>query len=174
MIIVIIIYDSYNDHHNQEEVRGRFSQEVTVVIPQGMGVAVLKVQSASLSSPSPYCQHHHQHHSHYCIVTGCSPVWSRPLHCPCETRQVHLWYWSHKTLCSGDIVIIIGIDVDIAIRRNKLTSVISREFTQLRSWLFEVDAPGVWICLMYLFGRDSRSQGHHHHHYHCHHPALQR
>jgi len=26
----------------QEEVRGRFSQEVTVVIPQGMGVAVLK------------------------------------------------------------------------------------------------------------------------------------
>ena len=120
-----------------------------------------------------HCHRHQQHHSHYCIVTGCSPVWSRPLHCPCETRQVHLWYWSHKTLCSGDIVIIIGID--IAIRRNKLTSVISREFTQLRSWLFEVDAPGVWICLMSLFGRDSRSQGHHHHHhYHCHHPALQR
>ena len=29
----------------QEEVRGRFSQEVTVVIPQGMGVAVLKVKA---------------------------------------------------------------------------------------------------------------------------------
>jgi len=27
------------------EVRGRFSQEVTVVIPQGMGVAVLKVKT---------------------------------------------------------------------------------------------------------------------------------
>lgn len=27
----------------QEEVRGRFSDQVTVVIPQGMGVAVLKV-----------------------------------------------------------------------------------------------------------------------------------
>ena len=28
----------------QEEVRGRFSDQVTVVIPQGMGVAVLKVK----------------------------------------------------------------------------------------------------------------------------------
>ena len=28
----------------QEEVRGRFSDRVTVVIPQGMGVAVLKVK----------------------------------------------------------------------------------------------------------------------------------
>ena len=34
-----------NDHDCQEEVRGRFSQEVTVVIPQGMGVAVLKVKT---------------------------------------------------------------------------------------------------------------------------------
>ena len=46
---------SYHCHQNdgdcQEEVRGRFSQEVTVVIPQGMGVAVLKVKTIKKICP---------------------------------------------------------------------------------------------------------------------------
>ena len=39
----------HNNQDDQEEVRGKFSQEVTVVIPQGMGVAVLKVKTINQS-----------------------------------------------------------------------------------------------------------------------------